>query len=459
MNISQSRHSPNKFLSLLVMGVAVSFFPAKVVCAQDTSKDLTLSQAIDLALAQNRTLKLARLSIDDSRHKKQIARSSYYPQITNQSSFRYVTQVEGVEIPAGAFGTPPATGPIPAQKLFLDQGSLTSYQSITAINQPVTQLLKVREANRAATADINTAKIKLSQAEDEIALRTRQLFYNVLIAQLRKDAATEEVDAGKVKFQESTDDVARGHSLEIVALESHAALLDAQQTVLTETLQLHDLTLTLDDLLGLPLNTKLHLLPETTETPLPLASREDSLHTAEANNPEILAARQSVIKARASLAASKDEFIPDLTLYGHYDYQSGTSFLVHNFGAFGFNFKYDLFDGGRRVAQIKDAHTILAQAELSLQKLEDEVTVQVETAYDKVQQLQQMVDVAKESLEVRVEASRLSDRQFEQNAALASAQAEAHAKSVSAQASLLEANLGLSLAQGDLKRIVGEMPR
>jgi hypothetical protein len=62
-------------------------------------------------------------------------------------------------------------------------------------------------------------------------------------------------------------------------------------------------------------------------------------------------------------------------------------------------------------------------------------------------------------LNVRAEAARLTDRQFEQNAALASARAETHAKTASAKASLLEATLGLSLAQGDMKRTIGQMPR
>jgi hypothetical protein len=70
-----------------------------------------------------------------------------------------------------------------------------------------------------------------------------------------------------------------------------------------------------------------------------------------------------------------------------------------------------------------------------------------------------MMGAVKEVLAVRVEASRVSDRQFEQYATLASARAEAHAKSIFAQASLLEANLSLSLAQGELKRIIGQMPR
>jgi len=91
--------------------------------------------------------------------------------------------------------------------------------------------------------------------------------------------------------------------------------------------------------------------------------------------------------------------------------------------------------------------------------VEDEVAVQVETAYDKVEQLQDLAGVAEEVVRAREEASRVTDRRFEQTASLASTRAEAHAKVISAQASSLEAALGLSLAQGDLKRTIGELPR
>jgi outer membrane protein TolC len=83
----------------------------------------------------------------------------------------------------------------------------------------------------------------------------------------------------------------------------------------------------------------------------------------------------------------------------------------------------------------------------------------VETAYDKVEQLQNMVGVAEEALTVRVELARLSDRQFEQTEVLASNRSEAHSKEASAKASYLEATLGLSLAQADLKRTIGQLPR
>src|ERR1700722_6823136 len=418
---------------------------------------LTLTQAIDLALKQNREVKLAQLAVVDSEHKKEIARSAYYPLIRNESKLNHITDLAGVEIPAGAFGNHPDTGLIPAENLFLDQGANTSYTSGTGLEQPLTQMFKIRESNRAAAADIKSARAKVNKPQNQIALKVRQLYYSILIAQLKQQAAQEEVAASQVKLEESLSDVERGQALEEVALQSRASTLDAQQSALVQRLQIHDLTISLDDLLGLPLNTNL-VLETDNFAPAQVPSREECIRISQDRSPEIQVAKQNVEKAKAGLAAAKDEYIPDVTGLARYSYQSGIPFLVHNFGTFGFSFTYDLFDGGKRVAQIKDSRTLLSEAELNLARIEDEVSVQVETAYDKVEQLQDLVGVADQVVKAREEASRVTDRRFEQTSALASARAEAHAKAISAKASSLQAALGLSLAQGDLKRTMGELP-
>ena len=423
------------------------------------SVPLTLAQAIDLALRQNRSLQLAHLAVTDSEHKKEIARSAYFPRVKNESSFLHITELAGVEIPAGAFGVSTATGPIPAKSLFIGQGSETAYTSGTGLAQPLTQMFKIHESNRAATADINTAKIQVNQAENEIALKVRQLYYGLLVGQLRLKAATAEVTASELKVQESADAVAQGRALEVAALESRAALLEARQATLTQKLQIHDLALALDDLLGLPLSSQPQLDEGTSAAPLDLPSREECLRIAQDRSPEIQSAQQAVIKAKAGLAAAKDAYIPDVTGLARYSYQSGVPLLVHNFGTFGFSLSYDVFDGGRRNAEIKDSRTLLSEAELSLAKIKDGLTVRVETAYDKVEQFESMVGVTEEALGVREEAARLADRQFEQNTVLASAREETHAKAASAKAAFLEANLGLSMAQAELKRTIGQIPQ
>ncbi len=460
MRLKSIRHSSRKTLLPILLSTAGLLGVTVSASAQSAAPvPLTISQAIDLALKQNRSLKLAQLAVVDNEQKKDIARSAYFPHIKNESSILHVTELAGVEIPAGAFGVPPAIGPIPGRTLFIDQGSLTSYTSGTGLAQPLTQMFKIHESNRAATADINTAKIQVAQAENEVALKVRQLYYGLLIVQLKLQAAAEEVTAQQVKNQESADAVASGRALEVTALESRAALLEAEQSALTQRLQIHDYTLALDDLLGLPLNTQLQLDADPLAASLSIPSREECIRIAQEQSPAIRTAQQTVIKAKAGLGAAKDAYIPDVTGLARYSDQSGVPLLVHNFGTFGFTLSYDLFDGGRRNAEIRDARTLLSEAELNLARVEDEVSVQVESAYDKVEQLQNMVKVAEEALGVRVEAARLTDKQFEQEAALATARAEAKAKEASAKASVLEATLGLALAQGELKRTMGQLPR
>jgi outer membrane protein TolC len=454
MQLNPKRRSSAR-LMLIILGASFQLGLLGIASAQgNAAMELTLSKAIDLALKQNRSLKMAQLAVVDSEQKKKIARADYFPQISNQSTAFHVTEVQQLVIPVGSLGFG-----IPAQTAVIGQGTFTAYTSGTGLSQPLLQMFKTHQESRAATADINTAKIQVKQAEDDIALKVRQLYYGILIAQLKQEAAKQEEDAAQVKLQENTSSVEQGSTMEVVALQSHAALLGAKQSVLTQNMQIRDLTFELNDLLGLPLKTQLQLREGPSVAAASIPTRDECVRTAREQSPEIRVAQQAVEKAKAGLVAAKDAYIPDLSGFARYSYQSGIPFLVHNFGTFGVVFTYDLFDGGRRNAEINASRTMLSKAELNLANVEEEITVQVEIAYDKVELMQSLVMVAEEALKARTEAARVAERQVEQNEALASASAEAAAKTSSAKASLLEANLGLSLAQGELKRAIGEIPR
>jgi outer membrane protein TolC len=420
---------------------------------------LTLEQAINLALKQNHSVHLRSLSVDQMQSKKDEARSNYLPQLKASGSVLHITELEGVAIPAGAFGNFPSTGPVPAKSLVIDQGGLTGYVGGVGLDQPLTQLFRIHQANIAAKEDVLVAKTQLDQTQDAIALQVRQLYYNILINQQKLKASQDQLAAAQIKDEESQSDVARGSALEIAALQSKATILQAQQEDLTLHLQGNDLRRQLADVLGLPVNTPVDLDPGAAAVALDIPTRAEAIRIALEQNQDLRASRQTLVKAQAGLAAAKDAYIPDVTALSRYSYQSGVPFLVHNFGTFGFVLSYDLFDGGRREAKIREARTEVHSAEVAVDKLQSEIEVQVQGIYDRVDELKQMVDVAGQIVKVRTEAARLSDRQFEQTAALNSARSQSHADMASATASLLEASCGLSLAEADLKRAIGQMPQ
>jgi outer membrane protein TolC len=420
---------------------------------------LTLEQAINLALKQNRSIHLRSLSVDQTQSKKDEARSNYLPQLKTSGSILHLTELEGVEIPAGSLGSYPSTGPVPTQSFFVGQGSDTAYTGGVGLEQPLTQLLRIHHANVAAQQDVLIAKTELDQTQDAIALQVRQLYYNILITQQKLKASQDQLTADQIKDEESQSDVARGNALELSALQSKAAILQAQQDSLTLRLQGNDLRRQLADVLGLPVETAIDLDPGAAAVAIDIPSRLDAVRIALDQNQDLKAARQTLVKAQAGMAAARDAYIPDVTALSRYSYQSGVAFFAHNFGTFGFSFSYDLFDGGRREAKIREARSEVHSAEVAVDKLQSEIEVQVKGIYDRVDELRQMVDVAEQVLKVRAEVARLSDRQFEQSAALNSARSQSHADLASATASLLEANCDLSLEEADLKRAIGQMPQ
>jgi outer membrane protein TolC len=458
--LAKGRHRPaaRLFFPLLLLS---STFGACAAAQQATppSIHLTLDQAIDLALKHNRSIHLRALSVEQTQSKKDEARSNYLPQIKASGSVLHITELEGVAIPAGAFGNFASTGPVPSKPLFIDQGAATGYTGGVGLEQPLTQLFRIRQANAAATEDVLVAKTQLDETQDAVALQVRQLYYNILINQQKLLASQNQLAAVQVKDEESRSDVARGNALEVSALQSKASILQAQQEDLTLRLEGNDSRRQLAEILGLPVNTPIDLDPAAAQTTVDIPSRSDSIRIALDQNHDLKVAQETLVKAQAGLKAAKDAYIPDVTALSHYHYESGVPLLVHNFGTFGFSLNYDLFDGGRREAQIREARSDLRSAEVALDKVQSDIEVQVQGIYDRIDELKQMVAFAEQVVQVRAEAARLADRQFEQNAALNSVKSQTYADLVAAHASLLEANCDLSLAEADLKRAIGQMPR
>jgi len=417
---------------------------------------LTLTDAVHLAISQNRALKIARLKVVENEQKKAGERSAYFPQLTNQSNALHVTDLQSIAIPAGAFGTA-AGSLIPAQGVALPQGQKTFVSSGTMLAQPLTQLIRIREANRIAAAEVAVSRDDLKKVENEVALQVHTLYFGILIARLQKQAAEQQSSYAGENLRESEDDVRNGSALKVTAIQGRAGLLESQQAVLTADLQLSDLTTELNDLLGLPLDTQLELDPAVPSS-FEQRPREEYVQTAWSENPEVLAAEEAVKKARAGVTAAKSAYLPDITAYARDSYQDGVPFLVRNFGTFGVNLDWNVFDFGKRRAAVREREAQLAEAEENLSRLKEEVAVGIERSYNKLERTKNLVQVANQVVTLRQESERLTQNQLTQGVVLVSQRRQATAETYKAQADYLQASLGYLQAWAELEQTVGRTP-
>jgi outer membrane protein TolC len=418
---------------------------------------LTLHEAVELALKHNHDVRLAGFSVDEKQHAKEAEKSSYFPSIHNDSNFARVTDTQLIEIHPGSLGTVDGT-PIPAENSILNQGGRNLTTSGTQITQPLTSLLKIRRANDIAAADVKVLRAKAQLTSNDVALAVHEVYYAVLIAQAHRSATEARIQAAQDLESERIQQVKFGASLEKESIESRANFLQAKQELLTTDLQLTDLKLKLNDLVGLPLNTALDLDPTVGEVQ-ESCPREECVATAKDVHPGIRAARAEVEKATAAVRLAKtDIWLPDVDAFGRYSYQNQVPFLAHNFGTFGVHFSYDLFDAGHKRAILHERESQLSEAKENLAKVTDQVELQVQTAYNKVERTQQMLKVSEEILALRQESNRVEQQELLRGAALKSQAAAATAQEFDAKALLLQTELDYSRAHDEFVRAMGATP-
>ena len=449
----------SRWIAFLVASLAwfcaVSFARAQEQAA--TIRHITLQEAVQLALKHNHLVRIAGYKVEESQHAKERAKSGYFPTIRNESGVLKVTDTQFIQIAAGELGTIGGV-PNPDHSAVLSQGGKLFITSGTQLVQPLTQLFtRVKPENDIARANLDVSRANAQETENEVALKVHEIYYRVLIAQLHRSAVEAKIRAAQELQSERTEEVKYGSSLQQDLIESSAQALQAKQELLSTELALSDLTLQLNDVIGVPLTTQLDLDP-TVPPVQTICEREECVKIALASHPEVAAARDEIRKASASVQLSKADYIPDLSALARYSYTSDVPFLARNFGTFGVSFTYDLFDGGRRRAALHERNSQLDEAKENLARVTEEIEVQVQTAANRLERTREMVKVSEELLALRSESSRTSAQQLEKGSLLKAQADAALAQEFDAKTTLLQSQLDYVQAQDELTQAIGRTP-
>jgi outer membrane protein TolC len=427
------------------------------------ARRITLREAVDLALAHNHAVRLARLSVDEKDRAKDVAKSDYFPQVRNDTTLVHLTDTQLIEIPAGGLGVFGVTL-VPPQTLILNQGGVSAATNGTGVVQPLTQLFRVKAANDVARAEAEATRESARGIEDETALRVRQIYYRMLIADVRRRAVLAKIQASEDLQRERIQQVRYGGALEADLIESRAHALQARQELLTTELQRSDMQMQLNDTIGLPLTTALLLDPNVSMSQGSAGAperceREACVRAALDSHPDIAEARAKVDKAASAVRLAKYQLIPDVEAFARYSFQNNVPFLADRFGTVGIRASVDLFNGGRKRAVVREREAQLAQANENLARISDEVELRVQMAYNKMERTRQMVAVSEELLTLRGESRRVSAELLAHGGALGSQAKESVAVELDAQAALLQSQLDYVQAADEMDTAIGRRPR
>jgi outer membrane protein TolC len=411
--------------------------PTQVVAAPATLH-LTLDEAKQRVLSDNKLLHLAALNVQSKGYAVRAVQANYFPQIIGQSVYVHFNDDLGTVLTTpgrhvvGPKGVPLANLPSLAINLpVLNQD--TALNTVAAV-QPITDLLKVRQGVKIAQADEQIAQAQLEKGTRELLSGAEQLFWGLLIAQ--------RIRAGAQAAVAATEPLAKTGNL-----EARTALVEGQQGLQEVSSQVADLQVQLAILLDVPACTQFELV----EPPLPAAPvtcADEAVALALANSPDIREAEQTIAKACAAVKAAKLDYVPSIAAVGGYTNQTAADYIQPNIGFIGVIGTYTFVDWGKRRNTIHERNQLVAMATLKVQQTRDTVRQNAVTAFQDYEQSQQALKLAGDMVAVRTEAQKAAKTPADMLTAAK--------KLMTAQVDYLKADLAHRIAYVKLASLLGK---
>jgi outer membrane protein len=417
--------------------------------------ELTLDEAVRLALQNNQSVGVAALAVERAERNVEAARTRRLPSLELQATAGSTLNTIRVSYPAGAFGTYPGIGPIPAEDTDVEAPPTLSGNVNATLAQPLTQLHRLGLNVRANELSRDLEREKLRDQRAAIVAEVRHLYYallqqeSVLRAQEEQVRVLHELDR-VVGQQVAIEAALRSDGLAVkarLATEEYSlARLRGDLATGKERMNL---------LLGrdLAADFTLGAVPEISIEEVDLPS---ALARALERRPDLVQACLAVEQADTDRRIKKAESIPDLSLAVTYYSFVNIDLLPRNVALAGLQLKWEPFDWGRRGKEKAEKTLQLEQALRRAREAEDRARIDVADRFRKLQEARLLVEAQRLGREAAGEKLRVATMRHRQDAPLLKDLLEAQAGVSAAGAEYDRALLTFWTARADFQKAIGE---
>src|SRR5271163_2706588 len=382
---------------ILQVSLPLAAFAQQPPAAPPAPLQLTLKQAVQLALKQNPQRVIAQLLVSESDRNSQIARSALLPQANvaasgsiNQYNFQSIERAP-TRAPAGPFQVIDA-GPTFSQTI-LNFRKIRAYQI-------------GREGTHQARADEQTTReIVVNAVVDQYLL--------ILRALATRDAANARVTLAQRLYEQAGELQKTGVGLNIDTVRANVELQNERQNLIDAETLTYTTKYGLAELLDLPRDQDLEVADHLDFYDLPKLEKETLLSQALATRPEILSLDSQQRIAHLSADSAGEQRLPQLDFFGFWLYQG--SRFNNGIPAYTYeiSLQFPIFTGERISAE--EARAQLEQQRVAevRRQVEARIVDEVKSALDQLTAAQNSVDVANLGLQLAQEEVAQAQRRFQ----------------------------------------------
>ncbi len=439
--------------ALVVMGGSI-VLAASTTALLAEEVPLSLAQALDLAAQRNPEILAQRARTDAEAATAQAVTRANWPRLSLASGW------SRTNIPSMVFAQKLNAGEFTADDFAIDRlnspDPLSSLTTTLAADVPVDVFGKVKARARAQSAVEQAAGAALEETLQDLRLRVVEAYRRAALAQRVTEVAERALASARAREADVEARVGEGAALGADLLRVRARRRQRSAELAERRADTRIALAVLSRALGAEPNVS-YRPTDLPSAPPPLPEDEASWASrALAARPLLRAAAQRADARSWSRRAEERTSWPDLAAWGQVQDDRTDLSGGHQSGAFGVLLRWNVFDPtrGRRVATASaQAHA----AELEARAADDQVRLEVETAWLRAQAARERYAAAAGGAEEGREALRVVQERRQQGMATLTDELETETASFAAELEELRAASEAAVADAALQRAAGAL--
>jgi outer membrane protein len=417
---------------------------------------MTLSQAVSLALRQNRTVRAAELETRRIAERIAIERTRLLPALSTWALGGQLLTRPSIRFDPGVLGTYPNTGPIPGTRTDITSGRVPAGAVLAQATLPLTQRIRTHLTIQGLHMEEQLNRELERERRHAIAGDVKRVYYALQQTESQLASAGQSVTLYREALRLTEDNLKQQTVLAADLLEVRGRLARAE----LQSLQLRNVLDTareqLNELLGRDIAAPFRTdpLPEEEASAADVA---EARRKAIASRPELAQARIRLQEASLDRRSKKAEYLPNVSLA--VDYFSTlhlTGVVPANFAAAGLQISWEPFDWGRKRHETAEKQRVEEEASLALQETESRILRDVGAQFRKLEESRRQLAVGRLGQQAAEENLRVMKNKYGLQAALLKDLLQTEASFAEAASQYQQALAQFWTARADFEKAVGE---
>jgi outer membrane protein len=415
---------------------------------------LTLEQALSIAQANNRQIKIAKQGELYANDQILAARTQRYPQFNVQLTGGGLLTPVTVTFDQGVFGTVNGV-PVPTENKSISTGVKATGMSSVQAYQPLSQLYNIHLNIQALEVGKKLAEEQTRQQRQQVVNTVKDVYYSLLQTQSALDAANENVKSLR-EIDRTTDEYLKEKTvLEYQSTGVKAQLAQAEVQVITLQDTLDSQKENLNVLLARDVGTKFRPVALPEELPEE-SDLEAARQKAMSNRTEVRQAKLKLDQAVYSRRIQKAAYIPDVGIQYLFWSPFSIQGLPNYINTVGINLKWDLYDWGYKRHLMDEKQRTIEQGSLNLTETRSQVAVDLGNHFRKLREARANVKVSQLGQQAEKEKLQTVIDQYKEKAALLTNVLTEQANMAQANAQYIQALGNFWTARSDFEKSLGE---